>query len=726
MTSKKSFYNMLIISLRGRLWGLALTCIGLFFSLPIYGAIYASSQLLTGDSLIVASPDIMARLFRTNVLGPANVFLSFIIFILAIFYAINGFMYIFSKPQTDLYHSLPIKRNILFGANYLSGIIAFIIPYLAFTFVTVIIGSCYGMVNADSIKVALLSVFINILGFLIEYSTAAAIIMLTGTRPAAVLAVATVNLYGPIIYAIHKMYQEQFFITYSYKNANGVWPLCSPISLYAALGDELNAFSADYSLSIPRTLEMAAAIILMSLIAYKLYANRATESCGTAIAYKRIIPFLSVLLLTPTGLFSAAMFDDVTNHTQNNDYGWFIFGLVISIIIGHFILQAIYYQDFRSIFKSLKLPAISIVLAALISIIFIKDLCGYDTYLPDNSISSVSISSYSLNHAQTYYDFDTETDEWGYRNYTVESDEYALKNMALTNPEIYLPFLRAAIDENREFSNYIKNIDAYNDSANAPAENYANIDVCFTTKNGRKIYRAYNMRMDKVLKEFNDLYCTKEYKDGVYTILTADDSSILDNLCYYDNLGCTTLGDNKLTAADRQLLLDTYRAELRDLTAYDLVENMPIGYICTKKNILDSGYTSSYCFNMGYVYPTFTKTIALLESYDIDLYRYKDISNISSIKVENYLTEDDMNIVSDESDSCITAYFKDSKEIAQILDSTVPSEFYGVDDAFHPFSALDCTVSYTAPVDSYISSAALTFLPDNVPDFVKQAVKYKN
>jgi len=699
---------MLLLALKNRIWGIALTCICFFFSLPIYSAIFAS--MINERTYLVADTDALCRLFRASVLGDRNIYTSFLVFLLAVFFALNGFMYLFSRQKTDLYHALPVKRNILFTANYVAGIIAFIIPYITFTIITIAVGSIYGYINGDSIKVAFIMAFINILSFILEYSLSIAMIMLTGNLPVALLAIGTVNSYFPLISLIDTIYKQNFFCTYSAMGSDDRFIYTSPATLISTLSSNLNSYSRNYHLDIAMTVVVIIAIVLITAIAYLLYTIRPTESTSKAIAHRKMIPFLSVLLITPLALTGAVIFSEITNTVSKNSYGWFIFGMLITAILSHFILQTIYYLDYKSLFKNLQLPAIALVIAAIISIIYIRDLTGYDNYLPEKNIDHIALASYSLQGTQEYMDFNAEQDEWGYNNFEIDNNRYRFDNMKLTDSTLYLPLIKAAIADSKEYHELL-----LNDDTDLSSYNYTSLDVCFVNKNGRKIYRSYFVDLNQIMDIYNAIYCTKEYKEGVFSILTASDEELINSLTFLDGVNTVNLDD--LSAADKKELLDTYKHELMSQDAYDTKNSVPIGYLCNVKHIMNTDFLTSYTSNKGYIYPSFTNTIALLKKHNVPLNSYKDVDTIQMITVNNYnLAEDDI--------ATLDNTFTDAAQIKEILDGAYPYELICADEYFHQCAPLDVEVYYNNGITKNSSYITFSFEENSIPEFVKSAVKY--
>ena len=125
MTSKNLFINLMKENAKRRISALSLAILGFLFSLPVFGAICVSrwmerlAQGRTTFEKIILS-------YSRDVLGMENDLIVLLVFTLAILMGISGYSYLFSKAKTDLYHSIPVKRNTLFFVSYINGILFFV------------------------------------------------------------------------------------------------------------------------------------------------------------------------------------------------------------------------------------------------------------------------------------------------------------------------------------------------------------------------------------------------------------------------------------------------------------------------------------------------------------------------------------------------------------------------------------------------------------------------
>ena len=721
MTSRKSFSKLLITCLKNNVWSIAFTCVALFFAMPIYGALYAS--IMKNHVFSSMYPiEYMPLLFSRDVLGENNILLKVMIIIIAIIIAINGFSYLSSKQKVDLYHSIPIKRDTLFVANYIAGCVTYLIPYVFFMLVNFVLGKSYGVLSSQGIKMACVMLGINLLGFLAVYSVAIIAIMLTGKTVVSVVGMFYLFAFGPIVIEMITMLKSEFFITYNGHEDEGVL-YSSIIAWYFRLTEGIDSFHQRYSVDGLRIALYVVAIAVLTFIGYYLYKLRPSEAAGNSMAFTKTMPVISVLILVPMSIYGGVAFESIANISDHSvDYGWLIFGCVITIIIMHFIIQAIYYSDFKSLFKNLINPIVSAGIVLFILLIFILDVPSFDKYFPkEDEFESIAISSYGLSGNQEYYDFTRESDEYGNRNIWVELDNYRYEHMKMTDYALAKDFVTAALSDSQVFDMTKYNEDVYSGTA------YTFVNVKYNLKNGKSVYRSYTIDLRAHLDVFDRIYSSNEYKEGVFDILTMDDEEISD-IKFSTPLG--TIAAN-LTDAQMKELVHAYQDELLAQTGSELLNSVPVGYIYKdyvlyengnlyRDNVYaDTGYYNNYRLYKGFVYPSFTKTLGLLAEYGIDVNKYSDVSNVEAISVTNFHYDDPQYF--GEGDSI---EYRDRQQIEELYKIMIPVEMADVNGSLHDESSLDVQVTFKEMPGTYNYSVSY-YIPDGkVPGFVEKDVKY--
>ena len=741
MTSRKSFSKLFITSLRNHIWSIALTCIGMIFSFPIYAALSVAiirNQFYSN----VYKEDVLAKVFARNVCGESNFILIGTTMILAVIIALNGFSYLFSKQKVDLYHSMPVKRGHLFLINYLAGIVTYVVPYILFMMTMFGVAKANGFLIGNGIKSAFVMLGINILGFLGLYSVTVLAIMLTGNIMVSLLANACLVFYGIAVKGLIAWCNELFFVTYSSSSFSVDLPGClSPLISYVELINGMNTFAGRWELNAGSIIGYVIFVIVLIAINYCLYGYRPSEAAEKSIAFKRIMPVISVMLLVPFTVFGSVFFEQTVQNNGRINYGWLVFGGVIALVIFHMVIQAICYRDFRSLYKNLYNPLIAGIIVAIIFFIYGFDIIGYDNYNPSQKEKFVSaaIGSYNIQGYEEYYNFDAEKNEYGDSYYWVDALEYRLDHMNITDKSLINDFINTAIVES-------KYLDDLNNEINAGEKDgtdvfqgtaFVDFDVKYSFANGKYVYRHYSIDLLKHMDLYDRLYKNEEYKEGVFDILTASDENIY-NIKYANALGDV---EAKLSREQMLNIVSTVRDELKKQGAYELKDSVPVGYIYNEKTVLSHDYYDTFRLNKVYIYPSFTNTIKLLDEYGIDIYKGLNIDNIDSIIVTNYdVSSEDLEIAYDEvyldatedvmakrmmyDDNSANHEYTDPRDIRKIFEGSISAEMAGVEPVFNNTENLEVEIYFKQMPGTYNYPVLFNFTKGSVPDFVARDVNY--
>ena len=213
MTLKRLFVNLLKENSKRRLWTIAMSITANFFAQIVYAILMFGrySERLATDRTTL--DDIRIH-FYNNVGGMGNVMVIGITFILPVILALQGYYYLLDSKQTDLYYSLPIKREKLFDINNLCGILVFAIPYLVFNIITVIMGLARGYATFDTILLYPLNALVILLSFIMLYEICTLAVVLTGHIVVAVLGCGVFYLLGAFAYSIFSFLMATFFTSY--------------------------------------------------------------------------------------------------------------------------------------------------------------------------------------------------------------------------------------------------------------------------------------------------------------------------------------------------------------------------------------------------------------------------------------------------------------------------------------------------------------------------------
>lgn len=626
MTSRSLFFKYMKENTKQRIWNLALVLLLCFFAFPVMTALWSStafrpenlnSSLPADLALAQAQRDFTRDMLRMySMKGGA---LAFMLTIAAVVLAASGFAYLHSKKKTDFYHSLPIRREMLYAVTCLNGFLYMAVAYLGFLTIAAVMIRVKG-VPFDWGSLYLASVE-HLCFFALVYMTAILSMLLTGNLVVGLLGTGVLFSWGPVICMTISAYFSEYFTTF-YGDDSFLLALSertSPVAWY------VKACMSSQPGRMALWAMLAAAVLF--LLGMLLYRRRPSEAAGHAMAFPITEPIIRFLIVVPSSLLLGAMF-----HSMMYEDGWTVFGLVCGLLLVSCIIEIIYHFDFKSLFAHKRQLLVSAVFVGLVFAVFRFDLFGYDRYLPaTEKLASGGIYCDLLDPDATsqYHSTVEYTEGWYGVDFDAMPSSMLADEMQISDDQ-GLELLHtiaaqgvhdAAQARDRFLQGGARSYEGEEDDAA-----FRNVTIAWHLRNGRTVYRCYLVNVSGVKTALEAVYDLDAYKTAMYPVLslTADDVAGIN---YKEEDECSHV---KLSGADvKAALLAAYQAELKALTSETRAHEMPIAEIQFKTNeqqaliqkLRDEGgnYT---LFNHYYyypIYPSFTKTIALLRACGVEV-----------------------------------------------------------------------------------------------------------
>lgn len=626
MTSRSLFFKYMKENTKQRIWNLALVLLLCFFAFPVTTALW-SSTAFRPENLNSSLPADLARTqaqrdFTRDMLRMYSMkggALAFMLTIAAVVLAASGFAYLHSKKKTDFYHSLPIRREMLYAVTCLNGFLYMAVAYLGFLTIAAVMIRVKG-VPFDWGSLYLASVE-HLCFFALVYMTAILSMLLTGNLVVGLLGTGVLFSWGPVICMTISAYFSEYFTTF-YGDDSFLLALSertSPVAWY------VKACMSSQPGRMALWAMLAAAVLF--LLGMLLYRRRPSEAAGHAMAFPITEPIIRFLIAVPSSLLLGAMF-----HSMMYEDGWTVFGLVCGLLLVSCIIEIIYHFDFKSLFAHKRQLLVSAVFVGVVFAIFRFDLFGYDRYLPaTEKLASGGIYCDLLDPDATsqYHSTVEYTEGWYGVTFDAMPSSTLADEMQISDDQ-GLQLLHtiaaqgvhdAAEDRDRFLRGHGRSYDVEEGD-----EAFHNVTIAWHLRNGRTVYRSYRVNVSGVRAALEAVYDLDAYKTAMYPVLslTADDVAGIN---YKEEEECSHV---KLSGADmKAALLAAYQEELKALTSETRAHEMPIAEIQFKTNenqaliqkLRDEGgnYT---LFNHYYyypIYPSFTKTIALLRACGIEV-----------------------------------------------------------------------------------------------------------
>lgn len=657
MTSKNLFFKLMKEDIKRKIWAIGLAFLAFFFAMPVFAAMNMSSLQSRMERWIADPVQLGAgvtpqmrymEILQSNMeetLMMNNLFTIMILVGAAVILGVTGFSWLHSRKKVDFYHSIPVKRELLFTVQYLDSILIVAVTYLFNMLAAMGIFLMNGAETFPMIPAAFITFAAQMAGFILMYSVTTLAVMLTGNFFISILGGIVLWSYGPAVTALAEGMKSLFFQTesYRYSSMEEVMYHSSPISHYIYMIGKLMEQGMDsYDKEGPVLAATFLAGLVISAACLVLYRLRPSESAGKAMAFSVTKAPVKILLVVPVTISMSVLFWNIYD-----SMGWAVFGFIFGLAVSHCIIEIIYHFEFRKLLANLPHMALCAVLSLAVIGVFRFDLIGFDRYLPrEEKLSSAAVSIRELDDWADYGMPVQRTGgsySWNYLN----QESYALDHMFLTDYEAVKAIAEAGI-ENAETRKKIRfSGNDWNDYYEKDGEEFywCSMEMCYRLKNGKEVHRAYTVDLRALRKTLDVIYSTKEYKEGAYPVMKISPDDVI-GVYAGKNHQIEKLGDTDFAAR----LLETYKEELTAMTIDERQKTMPVTslrFLTTaeqdylKKITAEKrpGFMGEFSVeDMNYVnfypvYPSFTKTLALIGETGEDVWAGVDLDDVERIEI---------------------------------------------------------------------------------------------
>ena len=679
MTSKSLFFKLMKEDFKTRVWTLAISILIFFFSLIVATAMMISFNLYNSSTYNYS--DDLAMNFMSYI-GINNPFFGIIFIVLSLVMAMSGFSYLYSKKKVDLYHSLPVKREVLYFIKLINGILIVVIPFI----ICGIVASLLVIANTGKISVLIAAIWAIAewtLLFILSYFLTLFSIMLTGNMLIGILACGFFSFYFPLISLVLKGYQSSFFDTY-YTSGFIIENVLPNMSSFMLM---FNIFELKWLTRIIIVILASIAFLFINLFLYK---KRASEAAGKSVSFNVIkLPIKAMMVI-----FISILMYLLGYEVMNDSIGWGLFGLIVSGAITHCVMEIIYNQDFKKIFAKKIELLVLIIISIFIAAAFQFDIFGYDSYIPSASqIKSTAVISDLLeSNSEQYYNKVEISD--GYYDESFVDVDYAsdskieadqIKKMDIQNKDAVLELARQGI----EAAKYDLE----------PQGDFDRVLISYKLKNGRTVGRVYYVDLDQSTSGLSSVYADESYKKSSYPILSENPENIVsvDFNGIMDNDTHIVFHDDEL----EKKFVETYKKELMNLDYETKLKSYPFASIRFNNDFMEGALRKYAGFNytsdsttavnskwenvyanslesVGFypIYPEFKETLALLKEMDVEVIYKFPAEYVESIDVsyndwENNDQDNNIEEVESYSSETTPKTFTDKRDIEEILDKLV-------------------------------------------------------
>ena len=467
MTSKLLFFKAMKEDMRHRGWMIALSALGSFLALPVAWLLYVNNlrmESMGSYEKYIRQADHIVEVTEAFWRHTANYLVGFMIIGGALVAALAGFRFVFHKNQVDTWHSLPIKRGMLFWVCYVNGCIVWLFPLVICTVLTAVLSG--GLALGEQVEGVLAGAgcFYEVLKFaagnfalwtvvfLLVYDMTLLAMMFSGNVLNTMVSMLIMGVGGACFYMLGVQLYEFYFDTFFYLGSGNAIcalyasPFVSAVTLLLERGGEIEGYSAGVNLLIAAVL---------AVCAWLLYRRRPSELAEQGIRNRGFSTVLRFVTALGAGVGGWLILGAITN----GSIMWCFFGAFLAAVLVHGVLDVVFGMDFRAFFAHRLQMAGTVAAVLLVCFAFYGDWFGYDSYLPKKEqIAGIGVRIESLS------------------NRTMWMGLYPLETMGYQDTETAYAFLQKMAEEP--------------DEERTGSEG---VDVCVTLKNGRTYYRRYHV-----------------------------------------------------------------------------------------------------------------------------------------------------------------------------------------------------------------------------------------
>lgn len=618
MTSKNSFSSLLRQDIKSKLWLVLLNTIIMFFNFTMVMAIQVqrvAEYIKGGNYTHQEVIDIL-----TYYIGGENRTTIFVTLLMASAAAFSQFGYLHQKEQVDFYHSLPIRRQKRFLVRFINGLFIYMVPYLVFCLSGLAIVSAFGYANMEVVTAAFLGFFVNTVGYVLCYSTAILSVCLTGNLFAGICGICTLFGYGYLIAGLATVLMGKYSMSYiaSYGKAGGLCSVLSPLGAYVKLVHVVQGEDSGNPLAWILGCMIAAALLIAVIL--WTYLKRKSESAGKSMAFEKSKGVIKAFIMTAVVVAGTLFFWSVG---YNETIVWAIIGFVITLVLSHMVIQIVFELDIKAIKTGMKSAIISMAIAILVFFGF--DIAGekYDNYeinWEQMEYAAVNLG-YFINYSYNESEYDVETGKY------ISAEEYAFEHMKISDKELLRDFTKACIESQKEMKKL--------ETEDRRASTY--VSVKYTLKDGRIVYRAYEVAYDVVKTYILQFVENQEYRQANSRVFHADIKDVTQ-IKYYDEWSGNVEKYLDMSTQEREELIEIYREEYSNATAEELNTQVPVASFVLVAN---DEYKNGRDIATAVVYPSFVKTIEKLEEKGMKCISLQDLS-ITELKIYCYRLDNQM------------------------------------------------------------------------------------
>lgn len=654
MTSKNLSFKLVRDEARRNIWALALSILGFLFAAPLPVVIFIQQGFSRGNQLGLDRAEAVEQMLENLPHILCEVFPRLGLVLMAAICGIALFRFLHDRRQVDFYHALPIRRETLYAAKFLTGLLLVLPAYLAARLLAVVIAIGAGLGSAIVWGDLFVYIGVDLLSFFVIYGISILCTVVCGNTICAIVLNGWALFSLAVVKQIYEFFAYTFYPTHAINDIS-IWYF-SPVLGVLDMEGELQTME-----TVMLAVYMAAGIAALAL-SFVLFRIRRSERAGKAIAFEPFKLPLKVYVCMVAGMAFGGILSSIFGYSV---LIWMLLFTAVGTAVCHCVMEAIYDADIRSAFH--HLPMLAVVTAASLALTagLKADIFGYSKWLPKES-SVEWVELYNLYTQEKY----TGTNIGRY--YGFSSDE------RLTDPAVVQSMLRLTElgVENLDllYAKHMSYYDADMEKELQGENGFYDITIRYGLPFGREKLRFYSI---PITDESTELLNSVLYSED-YLFWHNQAFRFAENMKEYPELEPVAVVTDCLRQKSIQTLRDSgqvnalvkaVQADAVDATPEQAAVEGPVFTIELSAYFDETKPVGSRVRlnNQVAVYPSYQRTLALLAEYADIVPQPLSVEEVSSVRIA-----DNRDRGEDGADSWFTV--SDPDEIARLLEGAVANE----------------------------------------------------
>lgn len=323
--------------------------------------------------------------------------------------AMAVFGYLYNNRSACMMHALPLRRETLFGTQYLAGLSFALLPNLVVAGITLAVELPLVAQKCWGTSLASLGIWLLVQSgvSLFFFSFASFCAMFTGHILALPVFYGILNMLAYAIYTLITGVLSDFFFGFALHSGRGsalaqiltpLWPLTEAVE-WDPVQETVNGITAttgEWRLLNPGVVAAyAAAGVVLAVLALLVYRQRQVESAGDVVSVRLVRPIFLYGVAFCSGLcfgvYTVAFF------------GWrnrlpLAVCVVVWAVVGYFVARMLLCKSFR-VLKYWKGAAVSFVAMTVLCVACLTDVMGITAWVPQvDEVASITAVDYRISY----------------------------------------------------------------------------------------------------------------------------------------------------------------------------------------------------------------------------------------------------------------------------------------------------------------------------------------